>query len=155
MSLVKNEGLLFSSEPYQNKLLFKESVRDKTALTIEVSAIDKPSRIDEVFSALVGVAVTTAAAGVGGAIVSAVAKTLAGSIFESIGPKKKVAVIARGSHELDENFVGGTVTIPLHVPNDLKIVDMKIGSDGKPARTEKTLKKGEANGKVVVEIKKL
>ncbi len=155
MKLVDNEGLLFTSEPYQNRLLFKESVRDRTVLTIEVSAIDKPSRIDQVFSKLIGVALTTAAGGVGGAILSAVAKAASGSIFETIGPKKKVDVIARGTLEFDESFAGGKITIPLKVPKNLTFFDMKLGPNGKPTRTKKALKKGDSNGKVVIDIRKL
>ena len=156
MNLHDNIGLLFSGKPYDQQVLFKEAVQGKTLLTLEVSAIEKPSRLDKVVSGLVGTAVSVAVGGAGSAIFGAVAKSLSGSIFDAIGPKKKVAVIARGSLEFSEDDFpnGGEVTVPFHVPKTIKIRDLKL-KNGEPDRSELTLQKNSPNGRIVLEFHRL
>lgn len=155
LKLVDNVGLLFNGEPLENRLLFKESVRGSTALKIEVSAIDEPSRIDKAFSAIFGAALTAVSGGISNAVLAAASSTAVGSLFEAFGPKKKVSVIAQGRLDLDESFQGGQITIPLSVPKDLRFFDMRLDENGDPIRNRKTLRKDQPNGKVVVNISRL
>lgn len=146
----------FSSKPYKNQILFKQSFQGESLLEINVSAEMKLSALDKAIGAMLGAA---AKATVGtltglGTIAIAAVTSITGSIFTFA--EKKSKVIGTGTFKIDGDIKDDAYPIKLTVPKDVKIY--KVEKDRTTRRNiykKLQLKKGKPNGEVFIEVKRI
>lgn len=141
----------FTAKSLEEQLLFKQSIQGESMLEVDLTAIEKLSRIESAVANALGSAIAAlvkAISGVGG--VTGAVKNVTKSLF-----KEKISCIGTGSSLINENTPEGDFVVHLKVPKKVKLARIKLNLDGTHERQTITLKKGYDNGKVVFDIKRI
>lgn len=141
----------FTTKSLEEQLLFKQSVQGESMLEVNLTAIEKLSKIESAVVNALGSAIASvvkAISGVGG--VTGVAKSVTKSLL-----KAKVSCIGTGSKPINEDTPDGDFVVDLKVPKKVKLARIKLNLDGTSERQTITLEKGYDNGKVVFDIKRI
>jgi hypothetical protein len=141
----------YTTKPLEEQLLFKQSVQGESMLEVNLTAIEKLSKLESAVVNALGsaiAAVVKAISGVGG--VTGVAKSVTKSLF-----KEKVSCIGTGSKPINKDTPDGDFLVDLKVPKKVKLARIKLNLDGTSERQTVTLEKGYDNGKVVFDIKRI
>jgi hypothetical protein len=127
-------------------------------LVAEVAVTYSPGWLEDAIAKAVRAGVLTAAGALGGWVASP-ARNLAGGLLDAIGEgiKGKPVVIGRAVFPIDPATIqSGDLTAPLVAPDDVRVWPGNIVqtdmSKIRPVSTRTVLKKGQANGSVVLTV---
>lgn len=139
LHLEDNQTIKYKNRPFDEKIIFKESIEDDFGIRVEVTERRTPTQFQNLLSKIIGSAVRSAwpmPASADTALRLVRSGTI--RILENVDPKEKVRIIGAGStfikHKPTQN---GKIKIPLTVPDDIK-----------DRRHKLLLKQGEPNGHV-------
>lgn len=155
VKLADNVEKNMESDPFEDKLFFKELILGDCIVKAELTAIEKVSKLERFFlksfpSAL-GVAVE-AIPGVG-SIVSSVVGAITRSIFDGGDKTEKILVIGRGWMPLDATNADGDLAINLQVPKTLVLNSRPaLDAEGNQVIKKITMHEGFVNAKIVFKV---
>lgn len=156
LRLKDREPLEFKLRPISEKLLFKQEIQGDTMLQVKITAIEKVDKFEKAALKIIGkvaVAAVGAITGVG-AVLTATATGLVGSIFDEAELKDTINIIGEGVMPITEDTPEGDVIVQLAVPNEIKL-QQAFEEDGKLKKKILTLKEGYSNAMVIFELKRL
>ena len=155
LKLLDKQNFDTSLIPFEDKFLFKEDILGDCMLKIEITAVEKISKLEKfflkafpnVFGILIG-----AIPGIG-VIFSSITSKLVGSIFESIDTNDRITVIASGAMPLDAVNQQGELSVNLSVPKTIVVNSAPFfNTNGEELIRRITLPKDFVNAEVVVNI---
>lgn len=156
LSLQDGEPLDLENADIRYRFLLKEVIRGNSILEVEVTAMEKVSKIEklahDLFSTAVNAAIN-AVPGVGTIITGAI-RNATSSLFSSNTPEDRILVIGSGFMPLTESTPEGDFTVNLAVPETVSIYQREQNDKGDIVERKRTLKAGAINAKVVFELKK-
>lgn len=156
ISLQDEKPLDYSREDFRDRLLLKEYIAGEAALEVEVTAIERPGKLEKGILKLIGAALPKAVGaipGIGSLAKTAVA-TATKSLMQITEPKEKIAILGRGVFPLTAATPGGEFRLQLTVPEEITLQKVQFNQAGDQIKMQKKLKKGFTNAEVVFEIKK-
>lgn len=156
-----NKELSFDKVNFSEKLLLKESIQGDSSLKVMITTVENVKKINNIIldgikaGALIGISGITG--GIGISVLTAVAKSFAGSILDSWKQDeekdKKINILGVIDWPIDNNLKEGDLTLHLTTPKALTL-QKTIRSKGKTIKKSIKIRKGSGIGKVVFEIKK-
>lgn len=156
ISLQDEQEFDYSREPFQRQLLFKELIRGRTILEVEITARMTVSGLEKFLLKTLGSVLPTAVGLIPGIgpLVTGVIGRVSGPLFEAATPKDKILVVGRGSFPIDENTPEGPLPVQLSVPTKITLKRTQT-QNGQQVEVTKTLPKDFTNGMVTLEITKI
>ncbi|HLP96368.1 MAG TPA: hypothetical protein VK168_20135 [Saprospiraceae bacterium] len=158
--LKTKEEYSLSNEPFEDRLLFKESIQGDSVIKITLSIVSSPDKVDELLKKLLKAgaiaAVGTLTGGIGVTITAAVAETVIESIFQETKKGKDANVFPLGTASLGINNDTEEGDIALHLVTTREIkytLDRKV-EDGQITEVIRKIPKGFGIAKVVLNIEK-
>lgn len=157
LQLEDNVDYIYRSESLQDHMMFKEVIAGDSALEVEITAIERPGKIEKALHNLLGSALPKAASLIPGAgsLVTTAIKAASRSLVAMSEPKEKISVLGRGGLPIDEGTPDGELAIQLQVPERIVLKKVKFDAAGNEIHTTKTLEAGYVNGQVIFEIKRV
>ncbi len=141
----------YTTKSLEEQLLFKQSVQGESMLEVNLTAIEKLSKLESAVVNALGSAIAALVKTISGfGEVTGVAKSVTKSLF-----KEKVSCIGTGSKPINKDTPDGDFEVDLKVPKKVKLARIKLNLDGTSERQTVTLEKGYDNGKVVFDIKRI
>ena len=148
----------FKDISFSDKLLFKESIQGDSAIIISLTAIEKVAKIRGIIQdgikagVIAGVGLITGGAGI--TILTAVTKSVIGSLFDLAKPKDKLTVMGKIDFPINNQLEEGELVLNLTVPKKLTLKERKR-ENGQEILLTKTLEKGFGVAKVILDVKKI
>jgi hypothetical protein len=158
LKLKSGETYSFKDISFSDKLLFKESIQGDSAIIISLTAIEKVAKIRGIIQdgikagVIAGVGLITGGAGI--TILTAVTKSVIGSLFDLAKPKDKLTVMGKIDFPINNQLEEGELVLNLTVPKKLSLKERKR-EDGQEILVTKTLEKGFGIAKVILDVKKI
>jgi hypothetical protein len=155
LALQDDERLDYTEEEFLKQLLFKEVVKGRSMMTIEITAKEKVDKFDKLIRKIFGKAVAAAAKALpGGPIVTAVVSAASKTVFGQADEEDKIHVIAGGWVLINENTPDGDLVVQLEVPEEVVVRQSKRKFDGSRTITKMTLPQGMGNAEVVFNVQR-
>lgn len=146
---------------YADRIIFKEMIHGKTALTVALATVHKTSKLERflagLFGAVFGAAWKLLVGGITNVLVGAAVETVGAAHVKSFEADDEHSnPIGEGYLEFDEsNLPTSPLSIPLIAPDDLTVEKFQfVGSNPQPQRVKvRLLSKGQANGTIELELR--
>ena len=158
--LKSNEEYLLKNEPFEDKLLFKESIQGDSIIVVNLGLASSPNKFDEILSKLIKAgaiaAVGTLTGGIGVAVTAAIAETAIELIFDSTKNKGKQRVIPLGKASFGINNATQEEEMIFHLVTTKEIkytVDSKE-ENGQIIEIVRTIPEGYGIARVTLGIEK-
>lgn len=158
IQLQDNKTLDLTGLSLKDQLIFKGLIVGESGIDVEISAIEKPEKIDGILHKVFGQAVTGALSLIPGggvvALVTSAARNTLASVFDQAAPKDRLHKIGKGYMSLHKDTPEGDFVVQLNVPEEIKLMQSLGTKDGQRSSKKITLPKGYNNAMVVFDIKK-
>ncbi len=155
---IKEEYLLVN-EPFEDKILFRESIQGDSIIKITLGLVSSPKKIDAIVRKLVETGIVavvgTLTGGIGITVTTAMVTKGIESIFESAKKEEEVIVLGIASRGISNRTEEGEFIFHLVTTDEIKYtIDRKIVDD-QLIETVRTIPKGYGIAKVVLDIVKV
>lgn len=123
LKLKDKEAMEFDTRPVTEKLLFKQEIQGSTILQVKLTAVEKVDKFEKAAISIIGkvaLAAVGAVTGVG-AVVTAAATGLVGSIFDESKLKDTIRIIGEGAMPITKDTPEGDFVVQLTVPEEIKL----------------------------------
>lgn len=155
IKLTDKHELDMAEVDFEDKFLFKEDILGDCMLKIELTAVEKVSKLEKfflkAFPSLLGIAIK-AIPGIG-TIFSSVASAVITPIFDGINTNDRITIIGKGSMPLSAANEQGDLVLNLSVPEKVVLNSTPFfNEEGDEFVRRITLNKGFVNAKVVVSV---
>ena len=156
IELLDNVTYDYTQEDFPKQILFKEAILDSAYIVVELTSIREAAKLGlifyKLFKDIVGKAVDVIP---GGAIVTALARNVTGSLVDLIEPEDKVEIIGRAGWLISETI--GSVELPLQlkVPKAIALSRISVDRAGNTIYTKRNIPQDFVNAQVTLTIKKI
>lgn len=155
---LRDRGTLdYSRRPLHERLLFKQTIRGSSMLSLTLSATTHASKLDRFFHRVLGaawIAGIGTLTGVIGAIPSAILGHTSASLFDLATPEDRITVIGRGIYPIREDMDDQHIPVQLALRQEL-VVTKTEQRDGARVQENRIYPAGFGNAQVMIHVKRI
>lgn len=155
---LQDGGVLdYSRRPLHERLLFKETIRGSSMLSLTLSATTHASKLDQFFHRVLGAAWVTgigALTGIIGAVPAAILGHASASLFDLATPDDQITLIGRGTYPIREDMEDEHIPVQLTLGQELLITKSER-HNGTRVQKNRIYPAGFGNAQVMVHVKRL
>jgi hypothetical protein len=153
------EEYSFELEPFEDKLLFKESIQAESIIRVDLAVCKSVSKLNEFLLSLVKAGILAATGNIKGAlgtvVTVAMSQTAVESFFDKAKEEEKIFPLATASFGITSDFKGGEMIFNLVTKKDIEyVVERKENEEGQIVEIRRTIPKGNGIGKVVLNVER-